>query len=115
MHTLPDDDEALLTQCRVETFRAGGPGGQHQNATESGVRLVHVPSGVRVVARDERSQHRNRAIALSRLREKLAELARVERPRVPTRPTGASKRQRLDDKKHRGRTKQLRRSPDPEE
>ena len=115
MPTVPDDDEALLAECRVETFRAGGPGGQHQNTTESGVRLVHLPTGVRVVAREERSQHRNRAVALRRLREKLAELARVEKPRVPTRPPPASKRQRVDEKKRRGRTKRLRRPPDPEE
>jgi protein subunit release factor A len=81
MPTAPVDDEALLAECRVETFRAGGPGGQHQNTTESGVRLVHLPTGVRVLAREERSQHRNRAVALRRLREKLAELARVDRPR----------------------------------
>ena len=55
---IPDSDEQLLAECRVETFRAGGPGGQHQNATESGVRLVHLPSGLRAVAREERSQHR---------------------------------------------------------
>ena len=68
---IPDSDEELLAECRVETFRAGGPGGQHQNTTESGVRLVHLPTGVRVVARDERSQHRNRSLALERLRERL--------------------------------------------
>ena len=44
---VPEDDEALLAECRVETFRSGGPGGQHQNVTESGVRLVHLPTGVR--------------------------------------------------------------------
>ena len=49
------------------TLRAGGPGGQHQNTTESAVRAVHRPSGLVVVARSERSQHRNKAEALSRL------------------------------------------------
>jgi peptide chain release factor len=52
---------------RFEAFRAGGPGGQHQNKTESAVRAVHVASGLAVVAREERSQHRNRALALERL------------------------------------------------
>jgi peptide chain release factor len=52
---------------RFEAFRAGGPGGQHQNKTESAVRAVHVPSGLAAVARDERSQHRNKAAALERL------------------------------------------------
>jgi peptide chain release factor len=52
---------------RFEAFRAGGPGGQHQNKTESAVRAMHVPSGLAAVARDERSQHRNKAAALERL------------------------------------------------
>ncbi len=50
-----------------EALRAGGPGGQHQNTTASAVRAVHRPSGLTVLVRDERSQHRNRAIALERL------------------------------------------------
>jgi peptide chain release factor len=56
-----------LSDVRFEAFRAGGPGGQHQNKTESAVRAVHVPTGLAVVAREERSQHRNKAIALERL------------------------------------------------
>lgn len=52
---------------RYEAFRAGGPGGQHQNKTESAVRAVHTPTGLTVVVRENRSQHRNRAIALERL------------------------------------------------
>lgn len=55
-----------------ETMRAGGPGGQHQNRTESAVRVTHRPSGASAVARDERSQHRNRALALARLQTVLA-------------------------------------------
>lgn len=58
----PDD-------IRFETFRAGGAGGQHQNKTESAVRAVHVPTGLAVVAREERSQHRNKATAVRRLGE----------------------------------------------
>jgi len=60
-YEVPEDDGTLLAECRVETFRAGGPGGQHQNKTESGVRLTHLPSGISVTARDSRSQHRNRS------------------------------------------------------
>jgi len=109
--TIPDDDEALLAQCRVETFRAGGPGGQHQNVTESAVRLVHLPTGVRAIAREERSQHRNRALALRRLREKLDEFTREETPRVPTRVPRGQKKKRLEGKKRRGETKKLRKPP----
>jgi peptide chain release factor len=52
---------------RFEAFSAGGPGGQHQNKTASAVRAVHKPTGLAVVARDGRSQHRNKTIALKRL------------------------------------------------
>ena len=54
-------------EVRIETLRAGGPGGQHQNKTESAVRAVHLPTGLVVVAREERSQARNKALALERL------------------------------------------------
>jgi peptide chain release factor len=60
------------SDVRFEAMRAGGPGGQHQNRTESAVRAVHIPTGISVVARDERSQHRNRAVALRRLTDLLA-------------------------------------------
>jgi peptide chain release factor len=62
------------TDVRFDTLRAGGPGGQHQNKTESAVRATHVPTGVTVVAREERSQQRNKALALQRLAD-LASLA----------------------------------------
>lgn len=62
-------------EVRFETLRAGGPGGQHQNTTDSAVRATHLPSGIVVTARDERSQHRNKAIALRRLEAMLRLLA----------------------------------------
>lgn len=65
---IPARPEALAdVDVRFEAFRAGGPGGQHQNKTESAVRAIHRPSGLSVVAREERSQHRNKAVALERL------------------------------------------------
>jgi peptide chain release factor 2 len=112
---IPDDDEALLAQCRVETFRSGGPGGQHQNVTESGVRLVHLPTGVRVIARDERSQHKNRARALRRLRAKLEELGREQKPRVATRVPRAERERRLETKHKRSGAKRLRKPPAADE
>jgi peptide chain release factor len=63
----PGVAELNPADVRFETLRAGGPGGQHQNKTESAVRAVHVPTGFAVVVRDGRSQHRNKAIALKRL------------------------------------------------
>jgi len=54
-----------------ETFRSGGPGGQHQNKTESGVRFRHLPTGITAESRNERSQHKNAAVALALLKAKL--------------------------------------------
>jgi peptide chain release factor len=63
----PEPIPLKLADVHFETLRAGGPGGQHQNKTESAVRAVHAPTGLVVVAREDRSQHRNKAIALERL------------------------------------------------
>ena len=95
---IPEPDQQLLAECRVETFRAGGPGGQHQNTTESGVRLVHLPSGLRAVAREERSQHRNRAECGERLRALILEALRPPPPRrKKTRPSRAARQRRILD------------------
>lgn len=58
---------------RYETMRSSGPGGQHVNKTESGVRITHIPSGISVTAMEERSQHNNKKLALARLTEKINE------------------------------------------
>ena len=76
---IPDSDEVLLAQCRVETFRSGGKGGQHQNTTDSGVRLIHEPTGLRAGSRNDRSQHRNKARALQVLSARIQEKDRAER------------------------------------
>lgn len=102
-------DEALLAQCEVQAHRAGGPGGQHRNKAETAVRLVHLPSGVSVEGKDERSRSQNLRIALGRLREKLARRAYRPPPRRPTRPSRGAKQRRLDAKKHDSRKKALRR------
>ena len=108
-------DDTLLAECRIETFRAGGPGGQHQTKTESGVRLTHLPTGITVTARDSRSQYRNRQIALARLRTALEERARPEVPRIPTRTPRSEKRKRMEEKRRRAEIKRERKKPDPEE
>ena len=66
------DDARLLAECDVQIHRTGGPGGQHRNKVASAVRLVHRPSGFVVTATERRSQHENKANALSRLREAIA-------------------------------------------
>lgn len=111
----PGEDADLLRECRVDTFRSGGKGGQHQNKVESGVRLTHLPTGLAVVSRKHRSQHRNREDALERLRRKLEARNRRDKPRVPTRVPPREMRKRLDDKKRRSRIKRLRATPDRED
>jgi protein subunit release factor B len=105
-------DEALLADCDESFFVGGGPGGQHRNKTESGVRLVHRPTGLTVTATERRSQAQNRAAALERLRERLAPLAVRPKVRRPTRPTRGSKERRIAEKKRRGERKAGRRDWD---
>jgi hypothetical protein len=82
------DDAAILKDCRFDTFRASGPGGQKRNKTSSAVRIVHTPSGIAAIANESRSQHTNRAKALLRLRHKLAlqlrDQAPVDRAELPS-------------------------------
>jgi ribosome-associated protein len=138
------DDEGVLRVSPTCVIRldelewrfsaSGGPGGQHVNTsnTRAEVRfnvagspslgprqrqrlLERLGPEVRVVASDERSQPRNRALALERLRSRLAEALRIERPRRPTAPTRSSQRERLDVKRRRSETKRRRGRPDPDE
>lgn len=101
--------EALLAECEEEFFTSGGPGGQHRNKTESGVRLTHPPTELSVTATERRSQARNRTEALERLREALAELSVIPRTRRATKPTRSSKRRRVEDKRRHGEKKAQRR------
>jgi protein subunit release factor B len=102
-------DEALLAQCDVQAHRASGPGGQHRNKAETAVRLVHLPSGVSVEGKDERSRSQNLRLALGRLRQKLARRAYRPPPRRPTKPSRAAKERRLEAKKREALKKARRR------
>jgi ribosome-associated protein len=118
------------SEIELRFSRSSGPGGQHANTAETRVeavldvaattaltevqrRRVLAKAGpvLRAVAQDERSQHRNRELALERLVEQLREALRVERRRVATKPTAASRERRLERKKRRSETKRLRRPP----
>lgn len=70
----PSEEVIHARDLRFETMRASGPGGQHVNRTESAVRVTHAPTGLQASASEERSQHRNRKLALARLAAKLEEL-----------------------------------------
>jgi ribosome-associated protein len=119
-----------LDEIRLRTSRSSGPGGQHAQKTESRVEAIFDVDAsatlsdeqksrlraklgpvVRTVAQDERSQWRNRELALERLAAALRDGLRVERRRRPTSPTKASRERRLDEKRVRSRTKKLRKPP----
>lgn len=111
MIILPESDADLLRECEVETFRSSGPGGQHVNKTESAVRLRHVPSGIVVTSQQERSQHRNKALCLQRLRNKVARLNYRPATRIPTQVSRSAKNRTLEEKARRSQIKRLRSKP----
>ena len=119
-----------LTEIELRFSRSSGPGGQHANTAETRVeaileveassaltdvqkKRVIAKSGptLRAVAQDERSQWRNRELAVERLVEQLREALKVQRRRIATKPTRASRQRRLESKKRRSTTKRLRRRP----
>jgi ribosome-associated protein len=119
-----------LSEVELRFSRSSGPGGQHANTSETRVeaifdvesssalsaaqkRRVVAKAGptLRAIAQDERSQLRNRELAIERLVEQLRQALNVERRRVATTPTQASRERRLETKKRRSQTKKLRRPP----
>jgi ribosome-associated protein len=120
-----------IREIELRFSRSSGPGGQHAQRTETRVeavfdveasealsplqkRRVVARAGpvLRAVAQDERSQWRNRELAVERLVAGLREALRVERPRRPTAPSAAARERRLEEKRRRSETKRLRRPPD---
>jgi ribosome-associated protein len=118
-------------EVRFRYSRSSGPGGQHAQKSETRVEAVfdvessealteaqkrrvvaRAGSVLRAVAQDERSQARNRELALERLVDQLRAALRVQRKRVPTKPSAAARERRLEGKRRRSQTKRLRRSPD---
>ena len=119
-----------LTEIELRFSRSSGPGGQHANTAETRVEAVldvqassaltdvqkkrvvaKAGPTLRAVAQDERSQWRNRELAVERLVDQLRDALKVQRRRIATKPTRASRERRLESKKRRSTTKQLRRRP----
>ena len=119
-----------VSEVELRFSRSSGPGGQHANTSETRVeaifdvesssalsdaqkRRVLAKAGptLRAIAQDERSPLRNRELAIERLVEQLRQALKVERRRVATKPTKASRERRLETKKRRSQTKKLRRPP----
>ena len=117
-------------EIQLRTSRSSGPGGQHAQKSETRVEAIFdveassalspaqkkrvvAKAGpvLRAIAQDERSQLRNKDLAVERVVEALRDALRVPRHRVPTRPSKAAKERRLESKKRRGETKKLRRPP----
>jgi ribosome-associated protein len=123
-----------LAEIELRFSRSSGPGGQHAQKTETRVEALfdvrasatlsdaqkariigRIGPVLRSVAQDERSQWRNRELALERLAESIRAALRRERRRRPTRPTQAAREKRLSEKRRRGEAKRLRRPPEPGE
>jgi len=123
--------EIPVSEIELRFSRSSGPGGQHAQKSETRVEVVfdveaseslsegqkkrvkeRAGAVLRAVAQDERSQTRNRELALERLAAALREALRVPRKRRATKPTAAARERRLEQKRRRSETKQLRRPPD---
>jgi protein subunit release factor B len=108
---MPDymtDRESLELDCDLEFFIAGGPGGQHRNKVETGVRLTHRPTGTVVTATERRSQSANREAAYERMAERLEKMQRVRKPRRPTKPSASSIEKRREYKRRQSERKKSR-------
>lgn len=112
---LPESDEDLLLECRVDTFRSSGKGGQHVNVTNSAVRLTHLPTGLAVTCQEARSQYMNKRACLQKLRDKVEKLNYRAPKRVPTKISKGVKRANLAKKAKHSEKKRLRRAPHRDE
>lgn len=99
------------SELEFDFFRGSGPGGQHRNTTDSGVRVRHLPTGLVAQATESRSQLRNRETALSRLAELFERRNRVQKKRHATKIPYAERERRIETKQRRSIRKKQRTTP----
>ena len=99
------------SELEFDYFRGSGPGGQHRNTTDSGVRVRHLPTGLVAQATESRSQLRNRETALGRLAEQLERRNRVQKKRRATKIPRAERERRIESKMRQSARKRLRDKP----
>jgi protein subunit release factor B len=107
---IPEDDDRLLAECEVETFRSSGKGGQNVNKVETAVRLRHLPTGITVTSRVDRSQYGNKLRCLAKLRRRLEQLNYRPPERVATRTPVRVKLNNREAKIRQSAKKRLRRA-----
>jgi protein subunit release factor A len=107
---LPENDDDLLDECRIETYRSSGSGGQHVNVTNSAVRLVHLPTGITVTSQKGRSQYANKQDCIEKLRAEVDRLNYRKPKRLATHVPRSVKAKNSIKKKKDSEKKQLRRS-----
>ncbi len=100
-----------LEDLEITHTKGSGPGGQNRNKRMSGIRMVHLPTGITVMATERRSQEQNLSAAFERMAEKLAVFFYRAPKRVKTKKTHAAKKRTLQAKKHRSDIKAGRRKP----
>lgn len=108
---LPTDDKALFEECRVNTYRASGSGGQHVNVTDSAVRLTHIPTGIVVTCQKERSQYLNKKECLLKLRAAVKKRNYRKPKRIPTKVSRSTKLKNKASKIKEAKKRKLRRPP----
>jgi protein subunit release factor A len=111
---LPPHLERLARDCEITAYKSSGPGGQKKNKTESSVRVKHLPTGITRIATEERSQTRNKAVALERVWTELQRRARKPKKRVATKPSRSAVARRLEEKRRASAIKRARRATDDE-
>ncbi len=108
---LPEQDAALIAECKIQAYRSSGSGGQHVNVTDSAVRLTHIPTGITVTSQKERSQYLNKKECLVKLRKIVDKLNYRKPKRIPTRAPQSAKRKNREKKAQHSQKKRERMRP----